>query len=244
MENEGRLLKSLKELVQCETTTSLLMGATFYRVEKELKEKNYENFKNSILNKLKSCNLNERKFENEINELTSVYEDAMNKISAMYEYQFERLLQILQENELKQNEMINKLLELKIKYFQTEDEKGRKEYNKLIEQQLEEKGKYDTIVYESEVRLNECLENMQISLNNLGEDTTDLQTIPKDSIFQKIRMFFKKIFIKRNFEKDVKVERKEYLEKVTKESKDIIKYVAYKIKEFDYQITHMKKITV
>ena len=62
------------------------------------------------------------------------------------------------------------------------------------------------------------------------------------SVFKKIKLFFKKIFVKPNFEKSIKSEKTKYLKKITKESKDVERYITYKINEFEYQINHMEKV--
>lgn len=243
MNEKEKLLNNIKELINQETNEILIMGALFYKLETKIKNEIINDFKTNIDNLINVYQLKRSKYENEINSMVQSYEEVVNNIANAFEIQYINIQNVLIEKQAAQKDAVAKIIEVKIlcdAFRASNDNENLMKMKDILKKRIEEKLNYDVIIDHCERKLEKCLVNMQISLKSIAVKQEDSRFLEKNSFIITLKNFVKKIFVRHNFEKDVKEKQDRFLKKVIREGKDTEVYIGYKINQFNLQLQRVQ----
>lgn len=239
MDEKEKLLQNVQDLVDHEANEILVMGALFYKIENKLKNEIINDFKANINNLVTAYQLNELKYQSEISAMIRSYEEVVDQIANLYEIQYINIQDTLIKKQAAQKEAIAKIMEVKVLFeaFKAKDDKENLSKMKdIIKKRIEEKLNYDVLVDHCERKLERCLVNMQTSLKSIAVKKEVVLKNEKKTVISFFTNLIKKIFVRHNFDKEIKEQQDIFLKKVIKEGKDTEIYIGYKINQFNLQL--------
>lgn len=235
MSDPSILKETLRKLSDIENSRCVISIALFDKKVQAIKNKKLDIVRADLESKVYGIKGDKLlKAENEINEIVSGFENAIDNLINIYYEQQIRLQEHLQKLEYDQKLIINELLKVYLDYKANPSDEAK---GKVLAY-AQKKVNYDVLIDECEGRIEVNIDEAENAIDSLIENKTiKIMAKPKDNFITRFSKIIKAFFSKpvQNFSNKFE-ENREKLSKVESFSNRKVKRVKYEIVYFDAQL--------